>query len=275
MRGGDAFCTPTLARVRELIGIRPGPEGRSGFADCIPDDDESGERVGPPPAEQSIERQADQDRGCEARVEQGDAAFGLQDWVVERPAGGRFTLREDHHHDTGGCGPHDGERGGTGVVRATQYVCRLRGDVDREREERVPDQPKAECLALPGRSGQFPHDDERSPDFDRGVESESRGCGRPRLDRGDDEDRHANDVPGEGCVFEAEPSTCERVVHAYRMPDRRESRCGGARFEATRNDQLLAWGVVADGLKPDRYDLIGAAICLVGVGVIMFAPRPA
>lgn len=37
----------------------------------------------------------------------------------------------------------------------------------------------------------------------------------------------------------------------------------------------LAWGVIADGFKPDRYDLIGATICLVGVGVIMFAPRPA
>ena len=35
----------------------------------------------------------------------------------------------------------------------------------------------------------------------------------------------------------------------------------------------LAWGVVADGFRPDRYDLIGAAVCLVGVGVIMFAPR--
>ena len=34
----------------------------------------------------------------------------------------------------------------------------------------------------------------------------------------------------------------------------------------------LAWGVVADGFRPDRYDLIGAAVCLVGVGVIMFAP---
>ena len=36
----------------------------------------------------------------------------------------------------------------------------------------------------------------------------------------------------------------------------------------------LAWGVVADGFRPDRYDLIGAACCLVGVGVIMYAPRP-
>src|SRR4051812_14129875 len=37
----------------------------------------------------------------------------------------------------------------------------------------------------------------------------------------------------------------------------------------------LAWGVVADGFRPDRYDLIGSALCLIGVGVIMFAPRVA
>lgn len=37
----------------------------------------------------------------------------------------------------------------------------------------------------------------------------------------------------------------------------------------------LAWGMALDGFKPDRYDLIGALICLVGVGVIMYAPRPA
>jgi len=35
----------------------------------------------------------------------------------------------------------------------------------------------------------------------------------------------------------------------------------------------LAWGVIADGFRPDRFDLIGAAVCLVGVSVIMFAPR--
>lgn len=36
----------------------------------------------------------------------------------------------------------------------------------------------------------------------------------------------------------------------------------------------LAWGMVFDGFRPDRYDLIGAAICLLGVAVIMYAPRP-
>ncbi len=34
----------------------------------------------------------------------------------------------------------------------------------------------------------------------------------------------------------------------------------------------LAWGVLVDGFHPDRYDLAGAAICLVGVAVIMYAP---
>ena len=35
----------------------------------------------------------------------------------------------------------------------------------------------------------------------------------------------------------------------------------------------LAWGVVVDKFRPDRWDLIGAGICLVGVAVIMYAPR--
>lgn len=35
----------------------------------------------------------------------------------------------------------------------------------------------------------------------------------------------------------------------------------------------LAWGVIMDGFRPDRFDLIGAAICLAGVAVIMYTPR--
>jgi small multidrug resistance family-3 protein len=35
----------------------------------------------------------------------------------------------------------------------------------------------------------------------------------------------------------------------------------------------LLWGVVADGFRPDRYDVAGALICLLGVAVIMYAPR--
>ena len=35
----------------------------------------------------------------------------------------------------------------------------------------------------------------------------------------------------------------------------------------------LLWGVVVDGFRPDRYDIVGALVCLVGVAVIMYAPR--
>ena len=37
----------------------------------------------------------------------------------------------------------------------------------------------------------------------------------------------------------------------------------------------LAWGMAVDGFRPDRYDVVGALICLAGVGVIMYAPRAA
>ncbi len=37
----------------------------------------------------------------------------------------------------------------------------------------------------------------------------------------------------------------------------------------------LAWGVLVDGFRPDRWDLIGSAVCLVGVALIMAAPRSA
>ncbi|GAA1595069.1 hypothetical protein GCM10009789_56410 [Kribbella sancticallisti] len=37
----------------------------------------------------------------------------------------------------------------------------------------------------------------------------------------------------------------------------------------------LAWGVLVDGFSPDRWDVLGAAVCLVGVAVIMYAPRNA
>jgi small multidrug resistance family-3 protein len=35
----------------------------------------------------------------------------------------------------------------------------------------------------------------------------------------------------------------------------------------------LAWGMVLDGFRPDRWDITGALVCLLGVEVIMYAPR--
>ena len=35
----------------------------------------------------------------------------------------------------------------------------------------------------------------------------------------------------------------------------------------------LAWLWLAEGVPPDRWDLIGVVICLIGAGVILFGPR--
>jgi small multidrug resistance family-3 protein len=35
----------------------------------------------------------------------------------------------------------------------------------------------------------------------------------------------------------------------------------------------LAWGTVFDGFRPDRWDLLGAGVCLAGVALIFFGPR--
>ena len=35
----------------------------------------------------------------------------------------------------------------------------------------------------------------------------------------------------------------------------------------------LLWGWRIDDITPDRYDIIGAAIALIGVGIIMYWPR--
>lgn len=37
----------------------------------------------------------------------------------------------------------------------------------------------------------------------------------------------------------------------------------------------LGWLWAAEGFRPDRWDLTGAAICLTGAAIILWAPRPA
>ncbi len=37
----------------------------------------------------------------------------------------------------------------------------------------------------------------------------------------------------------------------------------------------LAWLWAAEGVRPDRFDILGAAVCLSGAAVILFGPRTA
>ncbi len=36
----------------------------------------------------------------------------------------------------------------------------------------------------------------------------------------------------------------------------------------------IIWGWVIDGVRPDIWDIVGGLICILGVGIIMYAPRP-
>jgi small multidrug resistance family-3 protein len=35
----------------------------------------------------------------------------------------------------------------------------------------------------------------------------------------------------------------------------------------------LVWGIVVDRFRPDKWDLLGAAVCIVGVLVMVVPPR--
>lgn len=36
----------------------------------------------------------------------------------------------------------------------------------------------------------------------------------------------------------------------------------------------VAWLWLVDGQKPDRWDVVGAAVCVMGMALIYFGPRP-
>ena len=35
----------------------------------------------------------------------------------------------------------------------------------------------------------------------------------------------------------------------------------------------VVWGWGIDGMRPDRWDVAGSLVCLVGVGIILYGPR--
>ena len=37
----------------------------------------------------------------------------------------------------------------------------------------------------------------------------------------------------------------------------------------------LIWLLTVEGVRPDRWDLIGAAVCIAGAGIILLGPRAA
>lgn len=82
-----------------------------GFPDGVEDDEERGERIGPPPAERVIEDKSDQNRASEERVDERDTSLGEKDRISQRSSGPGLFGGKRGHHDRGDACPDDA--GGT------------------------------------------------------------------------------------------------------------------------------------------------------------------
>ncbi len=75
----------------------------------------------------------------------------------------------------------------------------------------------------------------------------------------------------------AAPGTASLVLFALLLT-RVEADAAGRAFAAYGGVYIAAsllWLWLVEHRTPDRWDLIGAAVCLVGAGVILFGPRGA
>jgi small multidrug resistance family-3 protein len=73
------------------------------------------------------------------------------------------------------------------------------------------------------------------------------------------------------------PGTASLLLFAFLLT-RIESAAAGRAFAAYGGVYIVAslvWLWSVEGIRPDRWDLIGAVICLAGASIILFGPRPA
>jgi small multidrug resistance family-3 protein len=73
------------------------------------------------------------------------------------------------------------------------------------------------------------------------------------------------------------PGIASLVLFAFLLT-RIESAFAGRTFAAYGGVYIaasLAWLGLVEGQRPDRWDLIGAGVCLVGAAIILFAPHAA
>lgn len=73
------------------------------------------------------------------------------------------------------------------------------------------------------------------------------------------------------------PGTASLIVFAYLLTlvDAEHAGRSYATYGGIYIVSALVWLWTAEGVRPDRWDLLGAAVCLFGAGIILFGPRAA
>ena len=71
------------------------------------------------------------------------------------------------------------------------------------------------------------------------------------------------------------PGTASLLVFAWLLPLVDTSHAGRAyaAYGGVYIASALVWLWAVEGARPDRWDLIGAAVCLAGAALILFGPR--
>jgi len=73
------------------------------------------------------------------------------------------------------------------------------------------------------------------------------------------------------------PGVVALIAFAYLLT-RVEAQFAGRAFAAYGGVYIaasLAWMMAVEGARPDRWDLIGAVVCVAGAAIILFGPRAA
>lgn len=78
-------------------------------------------------------------------------------------------------------------------------------------------------------------------------------------------------------VFWVVPGVASLILFAFLLTRIETSYAGRAfaSFGGVFIAASLLWLWAVEGTRPDRWDVIGVAICLVGAGIILFGPRAA
>lgn len=163
----------------------PSPHGQGG-------DEQPDGGVEPPPTQQRVGQQPDQDRAGQVGAQQ--VLDALPGGGPGAEAGTEALLRhaQQRHDDHAGGGESDAQPAGCGPVPGQQGGDRVVGDVRGEQEEADRDRPLRPVLGGLGHrptAGEPPDDDHTGQTLDGRVQAESQQRHRPRQHRGDDRDR--------------------------------------------------------------------------------------
>lgn len=71
------------------------------------------------------------------------------------------------------------------------------------------------------------------------------------------------------------PGTASLILFAYLLTaiDTEHAGRSYAAYGGIYIASAVAWLWLAEGVRPDRWDIIGALVCLIGAGIILFGPR--